>query len=313
MSARQVVALGSAAVGALVALNGALSTTTHQPKSLMPGDARRFTWKHGSIHYTVLGNGSPLLLIHGIGVAASSYEYRYVVEPLARSHTVYALDLLGFGLSDHPKVHYTASLYTELISDFLRNVVGQPSEVVAAGLSALPCVEVGADRPELIRSLVLSSPSPPDGRPELPAVMRDTAEAILSVPVLGQSIFNAMTARNAIRAYMRDRAYSNPALVTESMVDAHYAMAHQPNARLAAQAYLAGRLSTDATEALARFRQPLLLIVGADSIPAPMQSVADYVRLAPQTQVRVLERCGILPHEEQAEHFSRKVIDWLQT
>jgi pimeloyl-ACP methyl ester carboxylesterase len=311
MSARQVVALGSAAVGALVALNGAISSNSNLPKSTMPGEPKRYAWTHGSVHYTVCGSGSPVVLVHGIGVAASSYEYRYIVEPLSRLHTVYALDLLGFGLSDHPKIPYTANVYIDLLSSFLKDVVAEAAAVVATGLSALYSAEVSAAAPELVRCMVLSSPDPPHARPELPLVVRGTTDALLSVPIIGQSVFHAMTARNAIRSYMRDRAYCNPSLVTESMVDAHYAMAHQPYARYAAQAYLAGRLSIDATLALTRVRQPLLLVVGADSKPDPMQCVAEYARLAPQTQVRVIDRCGILPHEEQAEQFSRIVNEEL--
>jgi pimeloyl-ACP methyl ester carboxylesterase len=311
MSARQVVALGSAAVGALVALNGVLTPTGRQPAHTMPGETRHFASRFGDVHYTVLGSGPPAVMVHGLGVTASSYEYRYVVEPLARERTVFALDLLGFGQSDHPACSYTAELFIALLGDFLRSEVSVPAMVVAAGLSALYCGAVAADDAGAISSLAICSPIYPDGRAELPAVMRRAADTMLATPILGQSVFNALTARNAIRSYMRDRAYSNADLVTESMIDAQYATAHQPNARRAARSYLAGNAGLDARPFFGRLSQPLLVVVGRDNMTTSLPMISDYVRLVPQAQVRVIERSSLLPHEEQPEQFSRAITSWL--
>jgi pimeloyl-ACP methyl ester carboxylesterase len=95
------------------------------------------------------------------------------------------------------------------------------------------------------------------------------------------------------------------------MVDAQYAMAHQPDARRAARAFLAGRLAIDASSILGRVRRPLLLIIGRDSMRASIALVSDYVRLAPATQVRVIERCSLLPHEEQPEQFTHALSNWV--
>lgn len=298
-------------MGALVALNGALTAAPSQPASLMPGESRRFAWDLGSVHYTVQGRGSPIVLVHGLGVAASSFEYRYVVETLARAHGVFALDLLGFGLSDHPAIAFTGSMYVKLLADFLKHEVELPAVLVGTGQAALYCTAVAAQHPERVSAAVLNSPDDPAGRPELPPVMRQTVAAVLSAPIAGQSLFLALTARNALRSSLRERAYSNPDLVTESMVDAQYAMAHQRNARIAPRAYLAGHLQYGATRALALVRQPLLLVVGGNVVPSPLPRVAEYVRLAAQAQVRIIDRCGTLPHEEQPEQYTQAMLSWL--
>jgi pimeloyl-ACP methyl ester carboxylesterase len=311
MGARQVLALGSAAIGALAALNSALTAAPQPPHPPTSGRSGQFPWAEGRIHYTIDGTGPALVLVHGVGVAASSFEMRYVAEPLSRAFSVYTVDLLGFGLSDHPKLRYSADLYVRLLRDFLREVVGTGAFVVASGASGAYALVTAAAHPELVRALVISSPAPLSGRGELPVPMQRGVDALLSTPVLGQSLFHAMTARNGIRSYLRDRAYSNPDLVTESMVDAQYAMAHQPNARYAAQAYLAGRLDLDVRAPLATLRQPLLLVFGARALPPPQEAAAAYVRYNPRAQVLFLERSGSLPHEEQAERFAGAVAAWL--
>lgn len=310
MGARQVLALGSAALGALAALNSALSTPP-PPQPPVAGEAERFRWSHGEVHYTVSGNGPALLLVHGIGMAASSFEMRYIAEPLARAFRVYTMDLLGFGHSDRPRIAYTAALYVAQIEDFVREVMGPGAAVIAGGLSAGYCLAVAARAPDLLRALVLSAPPPVSGMPVMPRPARRATDVLLSTPVLGQSLFNAMTARGGIRSYLRDQAYSNRDLVTESMVDAQYAAAHQPNARYAVQAYLAGRLDPEVSASLSTVQQPLLLVFGTDTQPAPGATAAAYVRLNPHAQVLLLDRCGALPHEEQAERFADAAAAWL--
>lgn len=56
-------------------------------------------------HVRVLGQGPPLLLIHGL--MTSSYSWRYVLEPLSRHFTVYAPDLPGSGRSATPTAPLT--------------------------------------------------------------------------------------------------------------------------------------------------------------------------------------------------------------
>jgi pimeloyl-ACP methyl ester carboxylesterase len=178
--------------------------------------------------------------------------------------------------------------------------------VIAGGLSGAYCAALAGGSPGLLRALVLSNPPPVDGA--RPGALRGVADLLLDAPIMGQSVFNLLSARMGIRVYLREQAYSNPDLVTEAMVDAHYAMAHQPHARYAAQAYLAGHLDLDAREAIGSLRRPLLLVFGADAQPA----AAAYVRLNPRAHVHLVERCRMYPHEEQAERFLDAVLPWLK-
>ncbi len=306
-------ALGGAAFGALAALNSALSETPRPPRQHTPGRQARYDWALGTVRYTVNGSGPTLLLVHGIGLTTSSFEMRYVAEALADAFTVYIVDLLGFGLSDRPRIMYSADMYIRLLADFLRDVVGADARVIACGLSGSYVLTVAADQPALVRSLLISSPADIGGGGAHSTAHRQAAGALLGVPLAGQTVFNGMTTRSAIRTFLREQAYSNADLVTEYMVDAMYTMAHQPNARYAAGAFLSGALDHDASEALKTLRRPLLLVFGDRAAGPPRAIAAAFVRLAPRTQVLILERCGMLPHEEQAGTFVDTANAWLQT
>jgi len=54
----------------------------------------------------IVGDRKPLLLIHGY--PTSSYDWHRLWAPLAERYSLYALDMLGFGLSEKPRgLRYT--------------------------------------------------------------------------------------------------------------------------------------------------------------------------------------------------------------
>lgn len=83
---------------------------------------KTWTWNGHKINYVDVGGESdslkpPLLLIHGFG--ASVYHWRYNIPFLSQKYHVYAVDLLGFGLSDKPILDYNAEVIASYIEYFL--------------------------------------------------------------------------------------------------------------------------------------------------------------------------------------------------
>lgn len=92
------------------------------------------TWNYNGhkINYIDVGNDDdedndkpPLLLIHGFG--ASVYHWRFNIPVLARKYHVYAIDLLGFGLSDKPIIDYAASIWRDQALEFIDQVIKRPT------------------------------------------------------------------------------------------------------------------------------------------------------------------------------------------
>lgn len=67
--------------------------------------ADRFATVNGvRLHYLIAGKGEPVLLLHGY--AQNSHMWRPLIAELAKSHTVVAPDLRGFGQSAKPQSGY---------------------------------------------------------------------------------------------------------------------------------------------------------------------------------------------------------------
>src|SRR5437016_4991551 len=183
------------AVGAMALYNKFIESQVSEPDSVLKGEERRYPWKYGDIFYQVRGarDAKPLLLIHGFGPGASSYEWRKNVDALSEQFRVFTLDLLGFGLSDRPGIDYTAETFSDLISDFLKEAIGKPAVVVAHGLTCAYVIADAYRRPQLFERLLLVSPPMDILEDSYQSSMSNAVKFLIRTPLLGQFIYNTLT------------------------------------------------------------------------------------------------------------------------
>ncbi|CAM0952617.1 unnamed protein product [Alopecurus aequalis] len=112
-------------------------------------------WKGYLIQYTSVGDEGPaVLLVHGFG--ASLQHFRDNISCIAdQGHRVWAITLLGFGRSEKPNVDYSELLWSELLRDFIVDVVREPVHLVGNSIGGYICAIAAGLWPSLANSLVL--------------------------------------------------------------------------------------------------------------------------------------------------------------
>ncbi len=307
------VAGGAAGVAALAAVNATVAREAPEPETgAVGGEAGTFDWKHGQVFYRHAGSedAPPVLFVHGIGAGARAFMWRRNFLPLARDFRVYALDLLGFGYSEKPpNAPYSADLYVELITDFLREVVGREAGLVAHTLSAAFAARAADEQRELVKSLVLVSPTGADSLSARPGMTGAAFYGLLHSPVLGTSFYNAVTSERGIRDYARKQLFYERRFATPRLVAHYYAVSHLPGAQYAATAFLSGYLNTDIREPFARLRQPATLAWGRQDTTNPIDQAGQLLSLNPRARLEVFDRCRMMPQEEHAERFNALLGD----
>ncbi len=300
------------ALGALTLFNKMTDSQAGEIDTVLKGEERRYPWKDGDIFYLVKGNreSKPLLLVHGFGPGASSYEWRKNIDGLAEHFRVYALDLLGYGLSDRPAIDYTAETYSDLISDFLKEVIGKPAVVVARGETSPYVIADAYRRPQFFERLVLVAPSPVMLQESVPGPLNGLLKALLRAPVIGQFAYNLLTSRRAIQNYYDIQGYHNPGLITDELVEYIFSSAHQSNARFAAASALTGNLMTDAHEPLARLQMPVVIVLGREGALTPGEASAAFKRVNARIETRTLDNASQQPQDEQAAKFNALVREF---
>jgi pimeloyl-ACP methyl ester carboxylesterase len=267
--------------------------------------------RSGAMHYDRRGLGSPVVLVHGIYAGASHAEYARTVAGLQRSHTVYALDLLGFGGSDGPRVTHSAQLHHHLLRDFLTEEVGEVADVIASGLGCGLAVRLGVYDPALVRRMVLICPvTRVEAVREQQSLGERISQFVLGTLNAGAGLYEAATTRAVLEQFLRSRYYDGAA-VTPEQVDALEEAARGPNAMLPYISLLNGLFDVDTLRWLRHVRAATLVIWGDRLGPPPVEQVMAPMVGSKGKRLEVIERAAHWPHDERSALVNQLLLEFL--
>ncbi len=110
------------------------------------------------LHYLVLGEGDPVVLLHGNTTMLQDYLTSGLAEHLAKKHKVVLIDRPGFGYSDRPRGQaWPASRQAELLVRMLQRLHVERATIIGHSWGTLVATAIAEQQPQLVRSLVLMS------------------------------------------------------------------------------------------------------------------------------------------------------------
>jgi len=295
---RKAAAASGAALGAAALYNVTASHGIASLQNELGGESCELRWRDYRVAYTRHGSGEPVLLVHGIYAGASSNEWRHTVDALAERYTVFALDLIGFGRSDRPKLRYTPAFYQAFLGDVMGRLGRGPLAVVASSLSAAHVVALAARDPRHVMALALIEPTGLGQLSGPPTTAQGAAQLLLEAPIVGTSAYNALTSPASVRRFLHE-VYADDRLVTDELVESYVRNARQPGARYAVSSFVGGQLNVDIRQSLRRVRQPMLVLWGEQARQNPVQHAHGFRVLKPEADWALVPGAGDLPHDEQ--------------
>ena len=258
---------------------------------------------HGrSISYLEAGQGPVLLLIHGI--AGTRENWREVIEPLARHHTVIAPDFPGHGDSEAGGGDYSLGALAGGLRDLLLALGHERATLVGHSLGGGVAMQFAYQHPEMVERLVLVSSGGlgPEVSPVLRAAALPGADLFIAVTagagqrvgsLLGRGL-GAVGLRPSADVAEIARGYASleDAARRAAFLDTLRAVVGTGGQRVAAgdRLYLA--------EAV-----PVLLVWGARDSIIPVRHGEDAVRAIPGSRLEVFEDVGHLPQLEAPGRF----------
>jgi len=275
------------------------------------GESGEILWRGHKVAFTRHGQGSPVLLVHGLYAGASSFEWCQTIPALAERHTVFALDLLGFGRSDRPALRYSPGLYQALLADVVARVVREACAVVASGLSAAQLIALATRDPGRIASVALVAPTGVAYRREADATGSIVTRALLGAPLVGNAVYTRLTAPAKLREQLR-AMYFDDRLVTPALVEAYVDSARQPGGKYAVSALRDGRLNVDVRAAVRRLRLPTLLLWGDVARQNPVAHAHAFRVLKHDLEWSLVHDAGDLPHVERSNEVNAVLRSFLE-
>ena len=276
-----------------------------------------WNWKGYKIQYTVMGEGNPLVLVHGFG--ASIGHWRKNIPFLASGgYRVFAIDLLGFGGSDKPPLNYTMELWSELLKDFQAAHIQAPTVFIGNSIGALLSLMAIALHPETAAGAVLIncagglSHRPHELNPPLRVAMSAFNRLVRS-RITGQVIFNRVRQKAQIRRTLL-QVYRNREAVTDELVDLLYAPSCDPGAQHVFASILSADPGPTPAQLLPQVKHPLFVIWGADDPWTPITGTKIFQQASEngqQIQITPIPKAGHCPHDEVPDIVNPLILEWL--
>lgn len=250
------------------------------------GRARLFTEKSGQ--------GSPVVLIHGLGGATTVYEPQ--VAALAEHHTVLRYDLSGHGRSPLAGVPSITGWVEELTA--LLDAEGiEETALVAHSMGTLVATHFAAAHPGRVTRLALLGPVRAQGEQAKAATrarartvreggMSAVADTIVSVATSKETRSERPLAAALVRELLLGQDAEGYALACEAL-----AAAEEPD--------------------FAGIKAPVLLLTGSEDKTSPVAVNEELSSLLPGARLRVLDRIGHWHTLEAASDVTHALKEFL--
>lgn len=223
-----------------------------------------YEWRFGKIRYTKNGTGTPLLLIHDLTLGSSQYEFHNIISSLSKKYEVYSLDLLGYGLSDKPNITYTNYLYVQQINDFIKNIIGKKTDIIATGDSAPISVMVCHNDPNIINKMIFINPQSLYQLNIIPSKQTKALKLLIEFPILGTFIYNLIASRKNIEKYFLEKYIYNSSHLNLDDIEAYIEASHLEDSasRFSFSSYIGKYTNANIIHALKEINNSIYIIGG---------------------------------------------------
>ena len=271
-----------------------------------------YEWRFGNVHYTKSGKGSPILLIHDLSVGSSEYEFHKIKAELEKSYEVYSLDLPGYGLSDKPNMTYTNFLYVQLITDFIKNIIGRKTTIIASGDSSSIAVMATHNDADIINNLILINPQSLYSCNQIPSKQTKALKLLIATPILGTFLFNLLTSKGSFQNTFENKYFGNSNNIEEKDILTYLESAHKGgySSKYSFASHTARYMNANIVHALKEINNSIFIIAGENKDDIKT-TVENYIYYNSAIEISYIEHTKQLPHLEKPEEVLTQISTFL--
>ena len=259
--------------------------------------------KYGIIDYEVIGDGIPVLIIHGWGISRITMKGAF--EPIFAGLTGYKryyIDLPGMGSSEHGDVKNSDDILA-LLHGFALDVISEPFIIIGQSYGGLLTRGFVNKYPELIKKIILLVPciipGVRQGRVEPHRVVEQDEELLSSLTQDERDSFTLMNVVLTREVWERYERYLMPALASADWDFLNNV--------------LEGSFSFDPDDLKEPCTIPCLIIAAKQDTEVGYKDQFDLMEKYTNATYCAVEKAGHNLQIEQPEIFESLVLKWLMT
>ena len=253
------------------------------------------------LHCNVIGEGPPVLFLHGSGPGASGWS-NFAANATALSDAGYQAilaDSLGYGRSSKPTdLDYTLERMSTCATQLMEGLGHARYTIVGNSQGGAQAIRIALDHPERVERLVLMAPGGLEDR--------ETYMQMNGIRSMLRCIYGpeGITLDGMHRVF-RKQLFDSSAL-SEAVVEERYALAMtQPR-----HVFETMRVP-DQSERLSEIQCPVLGMWGMNDVFCPPSGAWKLAEQIPDCRVMLFNRCGHWVMVEHEARFNRLVVDFL--
>jgi len=265
--------------------------------------------KGNAIFYVVKGEGEPLLLIHGYGAGFWIWEKQ--LDILSRNYKVYALDTIGYGYSDRPRIEYTPETYIHFLRDFMDGLEIERATLIGNSMGGGIAWAMAALFPKRVEKLILIDCVPPDVLNQVRNESFRTLAVVKDIPFLPYLVI-ASRNKNSMKRVLQECLFDRR-LISPALLDRQWELNRFKGSTWALYSTLKHAKETSKMgDYLSLINHPTLLIWGERDLVFP-PSVGESLHQAIKgSKLHIIKRSGHIPMWETPEEVNRVILDFLK-
>lgn len=265
-----------------------------------PKNATFLTIDGVRIHYTDVGEGPAVVLIHGFG---SSLEIWHEVVPALRSnHRVIAVDLKGFGWSGRPDGDYSPTEQGRLVLAVMTKLGIDKADIVGHSWGASVSLALALQAPKRVNRLALYGAWIYEEQLP-PFFLWARAWGV------GEFLFSAYYGERLEEQVAH--AYYDPSSVPQARIEAIEKLFKRPGTKAAALTAVRDQHYSSIQKRYKTLTQPTLLLWGREDQVARLHFGERLRSDIPNAELKVYPRCGHIPMLEAAAASTRDLAEFL--
>lgn len=247
---------------------------------------------------------TPILFVHGYGGMIEHWDEN--IPAFEQRYPMYAMDLIGFGLSAKPNIRYSLDLFAAQIKAFMYLKKIEKVILVGHSMGAASSIIFAHHNPESVRALVLANPSGLYG--DSMDGMAKAFFGLVGSPLIGEMLF---------------AAFANPVGVSQSLTPTYFNqkkvdlnLINQFSRPLQDRGAIFSYLSPSRRPhdflleniRPCRYKGESWLVWGAeDTALPPHKIIPEFQELLPQAGAFIIPRAGHCIHHDAHEAFNARL------
>ena len=253
------------------------------------------------LHYLDIGEGEPVVFIHGSGPGASGHSN------FKQNHPVFAEagyrsivpDLPGYGASDKPETVYSLDFFVTALSGLLDALDIQRCVLVGNSLGGAIALQLALNEPQRVSRLVLMAPGGLLEKEQYYQQMEGIQK--MGAAFANGELNDAVGMRRLLALQLFD-----PALITDETVNERVAVVQQQP-----RCVLGSMQVPNLTGRLAELACPILGFWGMNDKFCPVSGAQTMMERCRDIRFVLLSECGHWVMVEHRELFNRTCLDFL--